>query len=303
MVARNKAIKDEDLAGILEREIASAMSGTESNENAAMALDYYFGRPLGDEKPGRSATISMDVADMVNAIVAMILPMIGTDSVVTFEPNGQSDEIQARAESDIINKIILEDNHGVIELQEAVKDALLLRNGWTKIFIDEDVEVDRMTLDEPFIEMSAEELGLILQSDKPNEVREMEGEATIKRTVTTRTFRMEAVPKEFMLYQANANTMDLDKLRFVAERQLNTRSELVELGLSKAMVYDLPAYGVDSNQASSARNRNSDTSNIAETPDQDEIECYLCFLLIDLDGDGVSERWQILTGGDRKSVV
>ena len=109
-------------------------------------------------------------------------------------------------------------------------------------------------------------------------------------TITNRTFKIAAVAPENMLYEANATTMRLDDLRFVAERILLTRSELLERGISKRKVMDLPAYEADVKIDSTARNRRYDPNNSAETADQDLIECYECYLLIDMNGDGISEH-------------
>ena len=119
----------ERLTGVISQEITQAEGGQSDaiQEAREKALKYYFGKPRGDEIEGRSQVISMDVSDMVNATLAMIVPMLSTDAVVEFEPNGEEDEAQAKSESDVVNALIIEDNDGFIEIQEAVKDALLLK--------------------------------------------------------------------------------------------------------------------------------------------------------------------------------
>ena len=138
MKPRSDADKKHYLGQLVERELSQADGqGDEIEANRKAALDYYLGRPRGDEVANRSGTISMDVADMINAVLAMLVPMLSTDAVVEFEPLGENDEAQAKAESDVVNTIIVEDNRGWVEIQEAIKDGLLLRNAVMKVTVAE----------------------------------------------------------------------------------------------------------------------------------------------------------------------
>ena len=102
------------------------------------AQNYCYGRLRGDEMEGRSVVQSLDVQDMVEALQAQILPTFSQDTVCRFEPDGPNDEIQARLESDVTNKVMMESSRGYVVLYEAVQDALRFKNGIVKVYLVED---------------------------------------------------------------------------------------------------------------------------------------------------------------------
>ena len=67
-----------------------------SEADRQAAVDYYLCRPRGDEVSDRSGVISSDVADMTNAVLALILPMVSTDAIVEFEPMALEDKRKRR---------------------------------------------------------------------------------------------------------------------------------------------------------------------------------------------------------------
>ena len=79
---------DEELAGLLKEEI-SRSEGYDTDELAGSrtsALQYFYGKPRGDEMKGRSQVQSLDVADMIHAILAQMMPAFSSDCVVQFDP-------------------------------------------------------------------------------------------------------------------------------------------------------------------------------------------------------------------------
>jgi hypothetical protein len=292
-----KMTKAEIVAAL--RDEISQSEGYDSDELAEVrekALDYYYGRPRGDELEGRSQVISMDVADMVEAVLAQVLPAFQTDNVVEFEPDDQDDERQASQESEAVNYMINEVNNGYSMFYEAIKDALLQRNGIIKVWVDETVQSES----QQFESISSIELSMLVLNDDPNlqvEVTDSEENSdgtlnvTLKVTQTTRKLRVSAVPPENFLFSVNHDSIYLDNIPFCAERDLVSRSDLIEAGYSKSVVKDLPVMTMDTKNDSNARNRN-DKSNIyaGNEPSQDMIEVYYCYYLIDADGDGVAER-------------
>lgn len=281
------------LAGLCDNELSRA-EGSHSDEvqsNRQMAMDYYFAKPRGDELEGRSQVVSTDVADMTNATLAMLVPMLSTDCVVEFEPQGEDDEAQAKAESDIVNAIIVEDNNGFIEIQEAVKDALLLKNGCMKIHIDESVDTVRYNVKG----VDKEQVAFLAQPQAQNEQRVVKN-GTLTVTTTNREFVTSAIPIENISYQSSY-VGHLKDIRFWAERIPYTRSDLVDMGVDAELVDKLNNKTDSDNGTSRARNQTTGETYDAETRDQDIIDCHECYLRVDLDGDGVSERYKVLISG------
>ncbi len=297
---------EQRLRSVIQQEIANGENSDQSEtyQNRQDALDYYDGKKPAPHDASSDADfiVSTDVADMTNAVLAQLTPMLSTDALVTFESDGKEDEQRARAESNAVNNVIIERNQGFIELEEAIKDALLMRNACCKVYVEDDVDVRYVSTqlgDEP---LPPEQIAALLQPQLPNEERELSGDR-VKITTTERHFRFDAVPIDNIIYEANASKSDVQALRFFAERLYYTRSDLVEMGHPKEVVDQL-RYVTDSQQlVERKRNASNQTANLAHTPDQQVVECYEVYLRFDVDGDGVSERLRILYAGGSGGYV
>lgn len=64
------------------------------NEDRKIALDFYHGRPFGDEMDGRSQLVTRDVAEVVDAMTVAIMRTVVSDKVVEFEAR-ESEDIDA----------------------------------------------------------------------------------------------------------------------------------------------------------------------------------------------------------------
>ncbi len=254
-MAKRKDMK-EKLGQIARRELerAEGRNSDELQTNRAQAMAYYRGTARGDEVEGRSTVISMDVADTTNAMLAMLRDMLILDAELVIEAEGEQDEAQAKAESDICSDVFLKDNPGERLLLAAIKDGLLLKNGCLK-------------------------------------VRMEDGE-----------MRVDGVPIENVSYTA-AWDGPLQEVPFFSERIPYTRSELVELGVKKSVVDELQPYSDYEPTGSIERNVTYRDSHDGETRDQDQIECFECYILADMDGDGIAERYQALIAGNNECLL
>jgi len=128
-------VKDQQLASNIATELRDAQ-GYHTDSLSKLRRDaltaYYMETPEGKENAGRHGVSSGDVADMVESITAQMLPALKGDSIVEFEAEGDDDVEQAQTETDVVNSIIIERNMGYTLFQSAIRDALLLRNGWIK---------------------------------------------------------------------------------------------------------------------------------------------------------------------------
>ena len=127
-----------ETVALLRRQITAAQDAGPDQEHLAAALNYYYGRPRGDELPGRSQIQSLDVADMTHAVMAQILPTFVGDNVCAFEPDSPNDEQVARLETDATNKVMMESSRGFVVFYEALKDALLQKCGIVKAYLEEE---------------------------------------------------------------------------------------------------------------------------------------------------------------------
>lgn len=110
------------------------------------ALDYYFQRPRGDEVPGRSQVVSGDLSAAVEATLAQTLDAFSSERIAEFDPLGPEDEDQAQLESDAVQYFVMSKANGFLQLAQAIKDSLLLRNGVVKEWVDERQQTHTRTL-------------------------------------------------------------------------------------------------------------------------------------------------------------
>lgn len=123
---------EDDLVSLVEHYITDSLgyAGDELSQERETALDYYFGRPFGNEQDGLSKVVSRDVADTVEWILPSLLRIfIGGEDVVRFDPVGQEDEAQAEQETAVTNYVIQSQNPGFTIFHDWFKDALLSKTG------------------------------------------------------------------------------------------------------------------------------------------------------------------------------
>jgi len=133
------AAKADALAGLSDSTLSSERSD---------AMDYYLGNMDKDMPPadGRSKAVSTDVADAVEGILPSLMDIFfGSDEVVRFEPQGPEDEEAAQQETDYVNYVFVQQNNGWRVTYDYFKDALLQKNGFVKVFWEEDEKEERET--------------------------------------------------------------------------------------------------------------------------------------------------------------
>lgn len=291
MKPRTEGERMKFLGDLVEKELSQAEGqGDELERNRAEAVRYYEGAPRGDEVKNRSAAISMDVADMTNSVLAMLLPMLSTDATVEFEPESEEDEAQAKLESDVLNRVVIEDNRGWVEIQEAIKDGLLKKNACMKVRMANREETRTFNVSDASDDQRA---AIVNDPETPDgETRRVSGDL-LTATRTSRFFVVAAVPVENITYQAGY-TGELRDIRFFAEALEYTRSDLVNMGIPKGVVDKLQAYGALPGTTRVKKDRGS-----ANSRDQDIIQCHEAYVLTDMNGDGVSERYKVLVANSR----
>ena len=141
-------LSDSQLANLVKNEIslAEGFDDDQITQNRKEALDYFYGRPRGDEVAGNSEVQSLDLADMTEAVLAQMMPAFSMDTLVMFEPDSDEDLQQSVLESEVCNNQIMERNRGYWILSEAIKDALLLRNAVCNVHVSEETTVESLKL-------------------------------------------------------------------------------------------------------------------------------------------------------------
>lgn len=261
------------------------------------ALAYYFQRERGDEQAGRSNVVAGDVSAMVEANLAQMLDAFSSPNLAEFDATGPQDDDQAQLESFTVSKFLFSDNNGYYELGCAIKDALLLRNGWIKVWVEEETVSQTIILENATPEAIA---GLrsnpnVTVTLKKYDRNTHQGEVLVQKTL--RRFRSESIDPANMLYLPQWHSADLQETPFIAERHIEPRSELLRRGFPRNKVDKLKRFDMDTKLDSLAR----DVGQIPQSPvaldkSQELVEWFECYALVD-SGDGTSERRRIAVAG------
>lgn len=313
-------MRDNELVSIIRAHRADAIgmdSGDLANERSA-ALDHYHGRPYGNEVEGRSAVVSKDLAETVDWAMPAIMRVFTASGVVAeFEPVGPEDEEQALQESDMVNRVVMQENSGFLVLHDFFKDALILKNGYVKHWWEETEKIS----EEQYSGLTMEEIDLLMrqpgaqvevigqeshtvlmpspQGPMPLEVFDIR--LRIKRKEGR--VRIEAVPTEEIRVSRRCRG-DLQTSSFVEHVTVKTRSDLLEMGMPRSFVDSLPAFsGEDTGTQSLARDSVDDESSDIESANadrsMDEIEFCEAYIRVDYDEDGIAELRKVVTCADR----
>lgn len=278
-------------------------AGWESDEIAQdrkAALDYYFRRTRGDEVSGRSTVVAGDVSASVEANLAQMLDAFASDNIVEFDPLDGLDEEQAALETFTVTHFVMKTQNGFLQLAAAIKDALMLRNGFIKTWVEEFREVRRRTFDK----VKPEALDALLAQTGGELVSQNKDSVTIKVTRFHKKFRAEAL--KWLYYPKTWDSLDLQECPFVCERHEDTRSELVRRGFDKAKVDKLRPLastgGTNTERARKVRQVATPNTDTGDTS-QDLVEWFEAYVLMDVDGDGISERRRVSFTWDQGTVL
>ena len=257
----------------------------------------YLGKPTGTEQPGRSWAQSMDVADMVNSVTAMLSPLL-TETPVEVEPVSQEDEEQSAAEGEALNHVIIERQQGFLKFTTAIKDALITRIGVLKVHVEEMLDVQDVVYQSP----TDEELAYI-QTELlgPNQELELvgdekDGEQKARIITTKRNFAIKPIDPINFLYDRNYAEQNPQNCRFVAERRYITRSDLIEYeGIDAKVVEELPSQNEYENNLRIFRDKDEEYSE-TYAREVERIECFECYILLANvdDDDGIAQRYKVL---------
>lgn len=309
-------ISDAELLAAISAAEQTALGATEGeiSSDRSDAIDRYYGKPYGDEQPGRSSVVSRDVADVVEGCVANVVkPFVGGDEVVRFDPIGPDDEAQAEQETDYVNHIALEKNSGFTWLVSAIKDALLLRTGYVKCQWTTRSDV----ISETYSGLSDEEFAMLLQDPDVEPVQHSEypdpaamqadqmqpppmlHDVKLRRARPSEYVSVEPVPPDEVLVSERARTPSLADVDFVQHRTRKTLSELRQAG------YDVPDDINDDESGESledmARQRFGDVGDVYDDDTGDAARRVVMYketyLFIDRDGDGIAERRRVCQVG------
>jgi hypothetical protein len=343
-------IAKDEIAGVIDEELAIALDIDRALDSGSrqMAIDYYVGalpandtaqpRDMGGEEgppavaddPNRAA-VSLDVADMTEAVLSQLMPALEAPGAIEFEAMGPDDEQQAQKESAIIRSIIMEGRAGeggFVAMTEAVKDALLMRTGVLSLWVrkkktrtpeewegvPETAVGDLIKPNQPeqtiekltFERDEASEAERAEQGEVPEDAPQLYKVKMVRVDVEKRLVLC-AVPRESYV-TSNAQTRDANEARFCADRMVKTRSDWIAEGLPAADIGALPAWKEDGQEGWIDRNRagtsSEQNSGAAAQVATDSIELWRCYVILADSTDGLSgERYRVFYSRQGKAVI
>lgn len=247
------------LLAAIERHEANSETYGNLQEDRTQALDYYFGKPMGNEVEGRSQVVARTVWDTVEWIKPQLADVFCSgEEIVSFAPKSPDDVKAAEQESDYVNHIVTQRNNWFEVWYSWAHDALIQKTGYVKAYWDDDSDItieryERLTNDEfsllmqdPAVEMveHAEETLLsepnpmlaqqMLQAGQaPQPIVEVFHTVRLERKKPRNTVRIENVAPEYIRVSQDARGLSLqdERLPFVQHAEPRTISELRAQGL------------------------------------------------------------------------
>tara|TARA_R110001606_G_scaffold59112_2_gene140862 strand:+ start:2138 stop:4171 length:2034 start_codon:yes stop_codon:yes gene_type:complete len=316
-------LSDIEFQSIVRNEIEQALGyyDTEFSQDRIEAMNYYLGEQFGNEQVDRSQVVSTEVSDTIEQIMpSMMRIYTQSDEYVRFTPRGPEDVKRAEHASDYVNWIINTDNAGFSIMHNWFKDALMLKLGVVKFYLDETADVST----EEYEGLSGEELVLLL-NDEEVEVVEQEdrvvGEDIIspdgtiipapvifdiklKRTNIENRIQIDNIPPEEFLINKRAKS--LKDASFVCHRTTMTVSDLVEMGYDQDEVEEYAGYtDIETSEERQVRFQDLESNSEFDTMDASMKEVLVTesYIKVDYDGDGIAEYRRVLTIGDGYKIL
>ena len=228
-----------ELQARVQQEIEASIGygGDVVSEQREQSQQYYFAEPFGNEQVGRSSYVDSTVQDSIEWMKPSLMRVFASgDTVVTFNPVTPEDLPGAAQATDYINHVFLKENHGWKIMLDWFHDALLLKNGWVKVWYDyseekqreeyarlTDLEFEALVMDE--------DVEVIEHTETTEDVQGIpmvEHDVVIMRTNSDGRIRVENVmPDEILIARESRSVQESP---FICHRVKKTVTELREMG-------------------------------------------------------------------------
>jgi hypothetical protein len=302
---------DDAVRAAVQKRVGRSIGGAAGSVDAERkrALDFYYGRPMGNEIPGRAHIVTKDLMDAIEWIMPSLMRVFTTRQAVQFDPVGPEDEELAKQESAYVSHVLWKKNDGFMLIYCWLKDALMQRVGYVKYWWEETEKVQEDT----YTGLSQEQLVLLMQElEQVGEVDVLEAEPSHTSPGNPQTWdvkfkvrckqgrlRVAPVPPDEVLVDEGCKGSVKDA-KFVGHRRTITRCELLEMGFSRSEVEEATSYDWSLSDTEQARNVDGDQTERADEGVDwatEELELLECTMDIDYDDDGYAEKRLLLVGG------
>lgn len=295
------AMSPEQLATYLqemEREAITWRSGDLASEQST-AIDFYEGKPFGDEVKGRSQVVVPVVQETVDYMTVSVLrTFVSGDRVVEFDPAEEEHEQAAEDATEALNQMFMRDQDGYKVLHDWLQTGLIEKIGAVKSCCIEDKRRKRERAS-----VTPEQLAVLMEQVNVTHATERDDgmiDIVVETTTTKKRYLDLPVPNYEFLF--SARTRHEDESDYLCHRSKKTASELIEMGFDRDIIDGLNDY----DEASLLDQRETSTWDDEFVQQSNNnipgMRRYLLreeYARIDYDGDGVAELLQVFRIGNK----
>ena len=323
-----EVLTPQKLASLISTEISLCdnETGSEIQQNSTDAYNYLLMKPKGDEENGRSQVQDGAVADVIDAVMAELQPMYSVDELIEVKAEGPDDEDRAKADTKALNWYFRERARGYERLDEGVQDALLLRNGYIKVWPEQSWRLPYETILEGTVDQIDAELAqlandgaqikeldrVVLQAAEyvsdysyaPDGITVEETSLLVSPQIErvevqvirrAKEVKVQTIAREDIGVSRDSWDQNLQSPRFSYHRRWMTRNEAMSLGFYEGDIKAVSAVDTFNTQTKIEREEGSRKVNDTHAADTggDIINIFECYYKIDADDDGIAELHQI----------
>ena len=302
---------ERELCSLIDGEAATALGWKdELAQSREKSMYFYLGAATGELSPpeieGRSQVVSKDVMDCVEWMMpGLMREFCGADDVVRFEPDGPEDEQACLDATAYCSHTLHRKNPGFTILYDAIKSALIVRQGFIKVTCDDrwEEKQERYTgLSELDIEALKSDPEVEIVSGQPGQMTEQGQlyDVVVKTRERKKHILVEGVPPEEM--RVSRDCREIGNVRFICHQVERTKSDLYSMGYDRALVDSIPT-DTDTNEALGDRIARSDYDGSwdydADSVDESQRKVTLmeAYVRVDFDKDGISEYRRVVKAG------
>src|SRR4051812_38389550 len=112
-MSKREKPSERDIRALVEQRFGDAMVDHETiMQRRSRAMDFYYGRPMGNEIDGRAQIVTKDFMDTVEWEMPSYMRIFTTKDCVQFDPEGPEDEELAKQESQYVSHVLWKQNDG-----------------------------------------------------------------------------------------------------------------------------------------------------------------------------------------------
>jgi hypothetical protein len=312
-------MKDAELANIVSLLVKDCQSyRNELSQDRDKMMEYYDGE-MKDvvAEQGRSQVVSRDVKAIIKKVKPSVMRIIlGNDKVVEYCPvsDGSDEQDNLRVEqaaqaTDYVNSIVFPESNGPEAVEDAIDDALKLRNGIIRWWFDKRITTSVSSHtglpEEELVQLVADDdVEVIEQSTQQEQIVTEQGAQEIttynvkirRKKVQGKTL-LAAVPPEELLVHPDA--LDIAESPITGINKRLRRSELVAMGYDRDKIETLSMAAGDIEQDSEEDTRRREVYRHDDMVQRQlqEVEYYELYVRVDADDDGIAELRRLVFAG------